>query len=286
MHDTRPTPRWGHVSPWSSSTVLLCGLGLCGLGACRPPAPPPRIQPPAPAPREPAAAPPSILSAHLARVDDPELGGKDGILLVLDAELDAASLRPRAFVISRTSAGPVWPEQAILAPASEDDENRTVLLIGEFGEPGQEPSHVAIAGSLWSEDGRLLQGLGAPVTPSAAPPYVVALQVLPPAPQRCEGVAQTLRTYWTDELRGVEADDLSRIRVRLHGGALVSPVRFDDHETEHGEAGQDNVLDLCVDDPAPIDALSVQGGAFHDVAGHRSASLELRPSDPVARPGR
>lgn len=269
--------------------LLLLAWGHSG---CVPTTPPSsrEARPPSSAPGPITAEPttePTILSAHLARVDDPELGGKDGLLLVLDVELDASSLHPHAFVVSRATLGPTWPEQAILAPASENDENRTVLLIGELGSagPGHEPTHVAIAGPLWSEDGRSLQGLGASVTPFAAPPYVVAAQVLPPAPERCEGVAQALRTYWTDELRGVETDDLSRIEVRLHSGTLVAPVRFDDHQADHDEAGQDNVLDICVDDPAPIHSLSIQGGAFRDVAGHRSASIELQTSEPVARTG-
>jgi hypothetical protein len=159
-------------------------------------------------------------------------------------------------------------------------------LIGELGgaEPGQEPTHVAIAGPLWSEDGRSLQGLGAAVTPFATPPRVVAVEALPPAPGRCEGVAQALRTYWTDELRGVRAEDLARVRIGLGESSTVSPVRFDDHQLEHDEAGQDNVLDLCIDDPAPIQALRIEADALRDVAGHGNAAIELRPSIPVDWP--
>lgn len=207
------------------------------------------------------------------------------MLLVLDVELDAAALQPRAFVVSRATAGPTYPERAILAPASEDDENRSVLLVGELGEagPGREPTHVAIVGPLWSEDGRSLEGLAATIEPFANAPRVVAFQVLPPAPGRCEGVAQALRTYWTDELRGVEPDDRSRVRVRLANGGEVSPVRFDDHQTDHDEAGQDNVLDLCVDDPAPLVGLRVDPGAFRDAAGHGSAAITAELSEPDAR---
>lgn len=252
--------------------------------ACRPIAAPPGA--PAQEPTllqqaEPPAAPPVILSAHFARADDPELDGKDGVLVVFDTELDAASLHARAFLVSRATQGPTRAEQAILAPASEDDENRSVLLVGELGEAtaGGEPTHVAIAGPVFAEDGRPLQGLGATILPFAAASTVVATQLLSPAPGRCEGSAQVLRTYWTDELRGVEAEDLSRVRVRLHGGAVHEPSRFDDHSSEHAEAGQDNVLDLCVDDPAPIHGLTVEPGAFRDPAGHPSGAVELRVAD-------
>lgn len=252
------------------------------LATCRPPAPAPSREPQPAAPpgalQAPLGTAPTILSAHLARVDDPELGGRDGLLVVFDVELDAAAMQPRAFVVSRADAGPVFPTRAVLAPASEDDENRSVLLVGDFGDATAEhqPSHVAVLGPLYAEDGTSLQGLGASVVPFEAPPQVVAALALPPAPGHCEGAGQVLRTYWTDELRGVEPDDLARVRVRLDGGAVVSPVRFEDHATDHDEAGQDNVLDLCVDDPAPLRGLSIEAGAFRDVAGHASALVELR----------
>jgi hypothetical protein len=254
-------------------------LGL--LAACRPLAAPASAEPPVePARVEPvptAAVEPTILSAHLVRVDDPELAGKDGLLVVLDVEVDAAALQPRAFVVTRSTEGPAWPEQAVLAPASEDDENRTVLLVGELGDATAEgqPTHVAVVGPLYAEDGRPLQGLGAPIVPFPTSPQVVAVQVLAPAPGRCEGTAQVLRTYWSAELRGVELEDLPRVRVQAGQAAPAAPLRFDDHAAEHAEAGQDNVLDLCIDDPAPLRRLWIEAGAFRDPAGHASAAVEL-----------
>jgi hypothetical protein len=96
------------AEPWPLA-VLLTG--------CQPLAAPPRHDPHPPAAPLPTTTAPTILSAHLARVDDPELGGKDGLLVVLDAELDAASLQPRAFVVSRATLprGPSrrsWPRPA------------------------------------------------------------------------------------------------------------------------------------------------------------------------------
>jgi hypothetical protein len=263
----------------------LVGLGLV---ACHPPRatassePPAEVAPPAAA--QVAAPAPSILSAHLARLDDPELGGKDGLVVVFDVEIDALALQPRAFVVTGQTKGPTWPEQAILAPASEDDENRTVLLVGELGDatPAGQPTHVAVAGSLFAEDGRRLQGLGAPVVSFAAPLLVVAAEVLGAAPGRCEGVAQVLRTYWNDELRDVAPDDLSRVRIQAGQAAPVAPLRFDDHTAEHAEAGQDNVLDLCVDDPAPLGRVWIEAGAFRDPSGHASAAVELRVGEPDA----
>lgn len=251
--------------------------------ACGPVATPPSQAPatePLPTPAAPAsvAAPvrPTILSAHLARLDDPELDGKDGLVVVFDAEVDAASLQPRAFAVVLADEEPVLPEAATLAPASEDDENRTVLLVGELSaKGGAEPTHVVVVGPLWAEDGRSLRGLGAAVEPFAAGPRVVAAVVLAVGPGRCEGAGQRVRTYWSDELRGVDADDRSRVRIAGDGAAPRWPVRFDDHDAAHGEAGQDGVLDLCLDDSAPPRRLSIDAGAFHGPAGHPSAAVEL-----------
>lgn len=227
-----------------------------------------------------SALPPTILSAHFARIDDPELGGHDGLLVVFDAQVDAAALQPRAFIVTRDDEGPAWPERAILAPASEDDENRTVLLVGELGDAEHQPSHVSVWGSLFAEDGRSLKGLGAAVLPFAAPPQVVAAEVLAPAAGRCEGASQLVRTYWSDELRGVAPEDLAHVRVQAGDAAPASPTRFDDHALEHAEAGQDNVLDLCIDDPALLRHVWIDAGAFLDPAGHPSAAVELRLGEP------
>ncbi len=224
---------------------------------------------------------PAILSAHLARVDDPELGGADGLLLVFNIEIDAAALGRGAFVVSRATQGPVRPERAIFAPANENDENRTVLLIGDFGGAAadQGPTHVAVSGPLFAENGAPLQGLGSTVTPFDDPPRVVAAVVLASAPGRCEGAARSLRTYWSDELRGVEPSDTERVRIRVGTDEAAHPLRFDDHTTLHQEAGQDNVLDLCLDDAGAVRRVWVEAGVFRDPAGHASAAVELRLDD-------
>jgi hypothetical protein len=267
-------------------------LPLALAAACAPvttPAPrTPAVEPPSlEAARAPAPTAPVILSAQLVRIDDPELDGKDGVMVVLDAEVDAASLDARAFIVVRAQAGPVAPQRALLAPASEDDENRTVLLVGELHDAGtgDGPTHVAVVGPLWAEDGRSLRGLGAPVLPFGTGPRALVAEVLATGPGRCEGAAQRVRTYWSTELRGVEPSDLARVRIVAAGSAAaLAPSRFDDHDAEHGEAGQDNVLDLCLDDPAPPRRVTIEAGAFHDPAGHPSVAAELVPTDRKVAP--
>ncbi|MEM7159732.1 MAG: hypothetical protein AAF799_43225 [Myxococcota bacterium] len=271
---------------WLLAPALVGAVG-CGWFSPAPAASPglARREPPP----EPSADPttrPAILAAHCSRVDDPELDGLDSILVVFNVEVDAAALDPRVFVVSRATRGPVRPQRALLAPANEDDENRSVLLIGDFGEATDEgqPTHVAVGGPLFSEDGNRLTGLGAAIEPFAAPPRVLAATMLPSGPGRCEGHPTRLRTYWSDELRGVEPEDRARVRLRAKDGTTHHPVAFDDHASDYAEAGQDNVLDLCIAVSTPILQILMEAGVFQDPAGHDNSMIELRMDDPTRRP--
>lgn len=270
----------------SPYTALALGAWLLGSSACPMPTAP-RSSSPGRAPAEEAATEastpgPAIVSAHLSRVDDPELGGLDGVLVVFDVEVDAASLDRRAFVVSRASAGPTRPERARLAPASEDDENRSVLLVGELGDASDtgQPSHLAVTGPLFSEDGRRLDGLGTSIEPFGAPLRIVGATPLDPAAGRCEGAAGLVRSYWSDELRGVEPEDLEHVDVMV-GGRRVHPVAFDDHASAYDEAGQDNVLDLCLSTSGRAVSVRVDAGVFLDAAGHANAGTELAVASAV-----
>jgi len=203
-------------------------------------------------------------------------------LLVFSVEVDAAALDPRAFVVSLANAGPVRPRRALLSPASEDDENRSVMLVGEFGDTiaDRQPTHIAVTGPLFAEDGTRLTGLGATVVPFGVPPRIVAATMLSAGPGRCEGSAQLLRTYWSDELRGVEPEDRERIRMEAEDGTSAPPSSFDDHEADHSETGQDNVLDLCMAQTTWIDRIWVEAETFRDVSGHGSAAVELQIDHP------
>jgi hypothetical protein len=260
---------------WAGAWVLSLGAA-CSVASTRPSQAPP-TEPTLPPPVVAATPAPAILSAHVARLDDLELGGKDGLVVVFDTEVDAAALQARSFVVTYLDGEPVAAERAILAPASEDDENRTVLLVGELAAVGAEPSHVVVVEPLWAEDGRSLEGLSAPVVPFAAGPRAVAAEVLAAGPGRCEGAARVVRTYWSDELRGVDAEDLARVRISSGEGegTTARPVRFDDHASEHGEAGEDNVLDLCLEDAAPPRRVWIDDGAFRGPAGHASAAVDV-----------
>ncbi|MBV1858145.1 MAG: hypothetical protein KUG77_07005, partial [Nannocystaceae bacterium] len=121
--------------PRPSPAMRVCGALLLAAfafttAACvgRPTAsiqfsPPPRVPPPSE-----ARARATILSAHFAVDDAPSFGGLDGIAVVFSEDVDAASLRPGVFLVLLADGGRTLAKEAVLAPASEADENRTVWL--------------------------------------------------------------------------------------------------------------------------------------------------------------
>jgi hypothetical protein len=236
-------------------------------------APPPTVSEPIGADAE--VPPPAILSAHLGIVDALALDGLDALPVVFSGDIDAASLRPEVFQVMFGDGGRVTPKDARLAPASENDENRTVLLIGDFGDPtSRPPTDVMVVGRLFGEGGESFEGLVIEVDPFEVPGRAVLAERMPGGPGACEGAAQAIRTYWIDGLRGVAREDLAGIKVTLQDGTTVVPVAFDDHDLED-DSGDDNVLDLCVAESSPATRVDVAAALFADPPGHPSAAVRI-----------
>ncbi|MFV8752521.1 hypothetical protein ACNOYE_18395 [Nannocystaceae bacterium ST9] len=219
-----------------------------------------------------------LISAHAASYG--QVGGPDDVLvLVFASEIDPLGLVPEAFGIVRADGQRVRPVEVRLGPADEGDENRSVILVGEFGEPQAEPIAVHVIGSLFGEAGESFAGLDVEVSPSAAADRLLVIERLGPDPSRCPGAQQVLRTYWSDALAGVAASDLAAIELLLADGSARAPIDFDDHAGREGEVGlgpaDDNVLDLCIDVATPVVRLRIAAGQFTDAQGHATAAAEV-----------
>lgn len=80
---------------------------------------------------------------------------KDGMPLNFRDEIDGETLDASDFVVIDSHGSKHTPIGATLRPADEDGENRTVLLIGEFGDDGTNPPvEVQIVGDLLSKEKR------------------------------------------------------------------------------------------------------------------------------------
>ncbi len=214
-----------------------------------------------------------MLSAHFAVDDDPSRGGLDGITVVFSEDVDAASLRPGVFLVLLADGGRTLAKEAVLAPASEADENRTVWLHGDFGDPRRRPpTDVIVIAPLHTETGSSLEGALAPVRGFDEGGHIVHAQA---QVQPCASGQPRVRTFWTDALRDVTQEDLEAITLELVGGRTVPPASFEDHAEAGsfiGESRDDNVLDLCVPVSERVVTVRVQAGTFTDVPGHRTAA--------------
>lgn len=223
----------------------------------------------------------AMLSAHFSRDAQRDHAPADAIVVVFDRELDATSLVARAFMVVRSDGSRVRAESAVLAPASEADENRSVTLWGDFGEPGGVvPTDVVVIDRIRDEAGGPLLGAAAKVSAYEEGPRLVAVDGRPADAGTCGGAAQIVRTYWSDEIHDVGDDDLAHIDVELADGRTVHPGAFDDTLANGTDTSDDNVLELCVAPDAAARVLRVPGGSFTGPAGRRTGpiSATVEPS--------
>lgn len=255
------------ASVWSSASGCV-GASQYSAGA--------HYESPKPLPEP--VAPSGLLSAHATGYG--QAGGPDDVLLLVFAsEVDPLGLIPESFGIVRADGQRVRPVEVRLGPADEGDENRSVLLTGEFGEPQADPIAVHVIGRVFSESGESFEGLDIEVSPLTRADRLLVIERLEPAEGRCAGAQQVLRTYWSDALAGVAASDLAAIELLLADGSLRAPVDFDDQAHREGEHGlgpaDDNVLDLCIDVATRVVRLRIPAGQFTDIGGHATAAAEV-----------
>ncbi|MCP5432998.1 MAG: hypothetical protein H6923_06980 [Alphaproteobacteria bacterium] len=110
----------------------------------------------------------------------------DGLPLVLSHEVDQATIEPQDFLVHTQSGKTLQPNCATTNPAGEEDEDRTVLLLGELGDwPSDPPVSVEIVGEVLSEpesDGtvRSFKGLVSPaIPPYTDGPMLVMAEIVP-----------------------------------------------------------------------------------------------------------
>lgn len=217
-----------------------------------------------------------LLSARFVR----EGGTEDELLLVFSGRVDAPTLQAVDFIVVRDDGSRIYPARALLSPADERDEHRSVLLQGDFGDGAARA--LQVVGALFTVDGVALESVDGELGAEDEPDTVVAIEVLEPQAGRCEGAAGMVRTYWSDRLGALGAGSRERITVELTEGSPVHPSRLDDHgaQAEAGEGpADDNVLDLCLDTDADVKALRVDAAAVVDAGGRPSAAGRLELLD-------
>jgi hypothetical protein len=214
--------------------------------------------------------------------------GKDGMPVIFSHTLDPETLDEDDFSIETRSGKIYNPMCATLRPADDEGENRTVLLIGEFGTAVTDPPiSVSVVGNLQSDgvDGTPIdfESSQIAVIPLDSGPALILAESVP-------------KEVWAKERRGTMCPDESRqvIRVTWTGGVRL-PTGAELGETERSlyrvelekENGQkitiepdyladledsDNNHLLCLSSENPV--ISVSFPAGHLVDPNRDLNLE------------
>lgn len=225
--------------------------------------------------REPVIAaddqPAEFLSAYLGALDLPaglvpnleEVGDCDldalaeGLPVVLSRQVDAGTLDASDFVVTTSSGNTAVPACARLAPADEDDELQTVLLVGELGSVEDRPARISIAGDLLALDGTDLSGLETEDIDTFEDGPEVVLAKIGPAQEHCRSLGSTdeIQTTWQEGVTGPRnsepgADQLDGFTVAETGGAPFPILGFDDL----GDG--DNYVVVCI--PAGLTPATLQ----------------------------
>jgi hypothetical protein len=196
----------------------------------------------------------------------PDAPGKDGMPVVLSAEIDLDTLQAGDFQVTTPSGKIGSLACATLSPAVDVGELRTVLLVGDFGSADQDPPvRLEIVGNLHSIDNSVnFKGAEIMVTPLEPGPSLVFAEIVPQDEWRlgdegsrqrgtgcpAEGVQQIVRVTWAGGValeNGDEPGDVERelytVTVEAADGTTRDLIPF-----ALGDLGDgDNNHKLCLD---------------------------------------
>ncbi|MEM7781112.1 MAG: hypothetical protein AAF697_12045 [Pseudomonadota bacterium] len=220
--------------------------------------------------------------ANLAICTD--AAGMDGMPVIFSHEVDLATLDPGDFRVTSTSGAVGTVDCVTLAPADDPGELRTALLVGQFGDPQDQPQSVEITGNVLSSEKAVnFKGAAVEVTPLEAGPSLVLAEIVPdyqwdldreatPIPfgggSSCPtGTAQILRVTWEGGITkpgGAPAEiaegRLYAVEIEVADGSpeVIAPFALAD--TGDG----DNNHMLCLNRTEPVLSVSFPAGYVTD----------------------
>jgi hypothetical protein len=219
----------------------------------------------------------------------------DGMPLVFSVEIDQSTLAPGDVRVVLSDGREVTPICAMTGPADEENEDRTVLLAGDFGSAsGVVPVSVAIVGDLLAEapaGGTVqLKGLESSITPFDAGPSILIAEMIRENELELEntrrrmGVAcpapatrQAIRLIWsggvTNNNREVTLPRLRFYEVEIVGAdgtsEWITPFAMGDLND------WDNNQDLCLDRDGTPKAVRVAAETVTDPSGHWNEAQKI-----------
>jgi hypothetical protein len=209
--------------------------------------------------------------------------GEDGMPVVLSHTVNPDTLQAEDFRVVRQSGATSTPICVSLRPANDIDENRTVLLIGEFGNANDDPPvKVLIVGDLLSDATDRPQvnfrDTQVSVIPLDAGPEIILAAVVPEDTWSLSGqgtscpigTKQVVRVTWTGGVRLPNGDELGEAQRALYKVILTAA---DGSQSEVSPAAlaelgdNDNNHFLCLATTMPATAVAFSAGHLVDPNG-------------------
>ena len=215
---------------------------------------------------------------------------QDGMPLNFRDEIDENTLEPSDFVVIDSQGTRHKPIGATLRPANEDGENRTVLLIGEFGNDGSNPPvEVRIVGDVLTKkkrseasalsEAKNLKGTSTKnVIPLGKGPKMFFAQILEgDLAERPSSTGQIVQVAWEGGITPVDKDaseeDLSqfyKVYVNKNGKLIpLTPKSIADVNDN------DNFHQLCIESNDPIAKVSMPANIVKDPNGDPNPDTEV-----------
>jgi hypothetical protein len=107
-------------------------------------------------------------------------GGKDGMPVIFSQEVNFSTLQAGDFKV-KTQSGKTGEITCItLAPADDEGEHRTVLVVGHYGSIDDQPAQVKVVGNVLSKDNTLnFKGASTVVTALEEGPSLILAETVP-----------------------------------------------------------------------------------------------------------
>ncbi|MFP6582380.1 MAG: hypothetical protein VCD00_07460 [Candidatus Hydrogenedentota bacterium] len=197
----------------------------------------------------------------------PRARGADGLPVTFTKRVAVPDnkLDPNAFTVVTRAGKRAHPTVVTTRPANEPSKRHTVLLLGEFGNEGEDPPvKVEITSELLLAGGENVQGLSVDVTPlKQGPSMVMAYMVQPEdfhvdVPTNTKQVVVTVWNGGVTPMDGISTED-HRLgyTVKTADGKSVHPIAL-------GDIGGDNYEFLYLDTEEPAIHVSIGNGLLMD----------------------
>jgi hypothetical protein len=232
--------------------------------------------------------------------------GLDNIPVTFDWFIRRASIQVPDFRIVRSDGSVATPTCALQFPPNERDEAQTINLIGDFGDPANGPTPVAIrvAGALqgkapgarrWRQIGRLPR---TGVDPLSGGPYIVDAWTLMPSiyrndRNRCLVGGTFVRVMWSNGLTAYPSGEEVGAAVTASYRALyklpkgwtvaIAPLEVADLHDHETSFNADNMHDLClprVPRGAKLSGVTIAADLIQDPNGDPNLAQKFRTEDP------